>query len=272
MTSASQPDGHDDVEFLTRWTTWHEGFERERADPHGFLAITGLHWLSEKGDRFDDAPGLWWSDQQGVHVNLADGEVLIVDDEPVRGDFNFGRVDPRGRRASFDDGEVEIASRDGNDIIRPRSPSNVALAHYTGTPTFAPSPRWVATGHLARLETPRAVEVDATVEGLAHVFESPGVVEFELEGQFHTLIAFNGETPDELFIIFTDATSGSSTYAACRFLTVSAPDDDHVTLDFNRATNPACVYTNFATCPLPPVGNHLSIAVEAGEMLPTAHA
>lgn len=271
MTRTIRHDGHDD-DFVTRWTTWHDEYEGQRKNPYGFLAITGLHWLSDTPERFDDAPGLWWSDQRGVHVNVTDGEVLVVDGESVRGEFNFGRVDPRGRRASFDDVEVEIASRDGLDIIRPRSPSNATLAHYTGTPTFAPSPRWALTGHFARLDTPRAIEVGATVEGLAHVYESPGVVEFELEGQSQTLTAFNGETPYELFFIFTDATSGSSTYAACRFLSVNAPDDEvNVTLDFNRATNPPCAYTDFATCPLPPAGNHLSVAIEAGEMLPTVH-
>jgi uncharacterized protein (DUF1684 family) len=69
--------------------------------------------------------------------------------------------------------------------------------------------------------------------------------------------------------LFTDETSGVTTYAANRSLRVAAPDaDGSVVLDFNRATNLPCAYTEFATCPLPPAENHLPLAVEAGEQIP----
>jgi hypothetical protein len=72
-----------------------------------------------------------------------------------------------------------------------------------------------------------------------------------------------------LHILFTDATSGVTTYAANRSLRVPAPDaDGTVILDFNRATNLPCAYTEFATCPLPPAENRLPVAVEAGEQIP----
>jgi uncharacterized protein (DUF1684 family) len=95
------------------------------------------------------------------------------------------------------------------------------------------------------------------------------VVEFELGGQRLTLTAFNGYVPGSLHILFTDATSGVTTYAANRALQVAAPDaDGTVILDFNRAANLPCAYTQFATCPLPPAGNRLPVAVEAGEQIP----
>lgn len=102
------------------------------------------------------------------------------------------------------------------------------------------------------------------------MYESPGEIEFELAGKVLRLIAFNGDDPGELEIIFADATSGTTSYAACRFLTVDPPGPGgHVTLDFNRATNPACAYTDFATCPLPPASNHLPVPIEAGERIPS---
>ena len=70
-----------------------------------------------------------------------------------------------------------------------------------------------------------------------------------------------------LSILFTDATSGVTTYPANRALQVDAPaDGGTVTLDFNRATNLPCAYTGFATCPLPPAENRLPVAVEAGDL------
>jgi uncharacterized protein len=118
-------------------------------------------------------------------------------------------------------------------------------------------------------ETPQPTTVGSVVDDLQHVYQAPGVVEFELDGQPFELIAFDGRTPGSLHLLFTDATSGVTTYAASRSLGVAAPDaDGAVTLDFNRAVNLPCAYTDFATCPLPPVGNRLSVAVEAGEQIP----
>ena len=78
-----------------------------------------------------------------------------------------------------------------------------------------------------------------------------------------------GYTQGSLHVLFTDATSGVTTYPANRSLAVAAPDPDGtVTLDFNRAVNLPCAYTEFATCPLPPAGNRLPVAVEAGEKMP----
>jgi uncharacterized protein (DUF1684 family) len=107
------------------------------------------------------------------------------------------------------------------------------------------------------------------VEGLQHVYAAPGFIQFEFGGQPHRLTAFSGRSPGSLSILFTDATSGVTTYAACRSLQVDAPDEQGmVTVDFNRAVNLPCAFTDFATCPLPPAENRLPFAVESGEKIP----
>jgi uncharacterized protein (DUF1684 family) len=71
---------------------------------------------------------------------------------------------------------------------------------------------------------------------------------------------------DELFLVFGDATSGKETYAAGRFLYAPMPGPDGKTiLDFNKAINPPCAFSTFATCPLPPKQNILPVAIKAGE-------
>ncbi len=76
--------------------------------------------------------------------------------------------------------------------------------------------------------------------------------------------------PGSLSVLFTDQTSGKTTYAANRSLTIAAPGPDGtVSLDFNRAVNLPCAYTDLATCPLPPAENRLPVPVEAGEKTPT---
>jgi uncharacterized protein (DUF1684 family) len=260
----------DDRTFTADWAAWHEQHETVRADPHGFLAITGLHWLTGEPQRFPDAPGEWWTGPDGVRVRVADGEELRVDGERIRGEHWFGVIPERGGiTAVFGDAVVEVARRGGSDIVRPRHPDSPVLAGYPGTPAYPADPRWRVTGQYVPFEEARPTIVGAVVEGLQHVYDAPGRIDFSLEGQSLSLTAFNGATPGSLFVLFTDATSGVTTYAANRSLKVDAPAaDGTVVLDFNRATNLPCAYTEFATCPLPPEGNHLPVAVEAGEKKP----
>ena len=85
----------------------------------------------------------------------------------------------------------------------------------------------------------------------------------------HRRVAFPGHGPGDLLVLFTDATSGVTTYAANRSVSVPAPDaEGRTVIDFTRATNLPCAYTDFATCPLPPAENRLPFAVEAGEKIP----
>jgi uncharacterized protein len=222
--------------------------------------------------RFDDVPGEWSAGADGVRVSLRDGEELLIDDARVTGVHDFRDVGALGVHAAFGDARVEIARRDDHFMIRPRHPDHVTRTQYAGTPTFPPSTDWVARGTFIPYDPPRSINVAASVEGLEHVYESPGEVEFAFAGQRLRLIAFSDEAPDELFIVFSDLTAGTETYAACRFLSAKvANDGDAVVLDFNRATNPPCAYTDFATCPLPPPSNHLPLRVEAGEKSPISH-
>jgi uncharacterized protein (DUF1684 family) len=258
-------------EFADRWAEWHREHELRRADPHGFLAVTGLYWLTDRPQRVAGVPGRWSTGPDGPLVTLDDGEELAVDGQPVRSSHAFGPIAERdGRTATAGDVEIEVARRGGHDIVRPRDPGHPLRTEHRGTPTFAPDPRWAVRGRYEPFSEPRPTTVGAAVEGLEHVYEAPGRVTFSLDGQQLALTAFAGPTPGSLFLLFTDATSGVTTYAANRSLSVAAPaPDGTVTLDFNRATNLPCAYTDFATCPLPPAENRLPVAVEAGEQIPT---
>ncbi|MFG2819260.1 DUF1684 domain-containing protein [Kitasatospora sp. NPDC048365] len=258
-------------EFTRQWEQWHAAHERALADPHGFLAVTGLHWLTGEPTRYPDAPGAWSSTEQGIAVHLDEGEELVVDGTAVHGHHRFGILDERASLyAAVGDGSlVEIAKRGGHDILRPRHPDNELRVRFTHTPAYPPDPRWSLTGRYLPFDAPRATTVGAAVEGLQHVYDAPGEVEFDLDGRTHRLTVFNGSGPGTLQALFTDATSGVTTYAANRALSIPAPDSEgRVLVDFNRATNLPCAYTDLATCPLPPAENRLPIPIEAGEKTP----
>ena len=257
-------------DFAAEWEAWHKKHEDRFAAPDGFLAITSINWLTETPAPFPDAPGEWAADGSGVSVTLAPGEELVLDGTRITGRHHFGQIPERGGLFPADAaGVYEVARRGGNDILRPRHPGNPLRANFRGTPAYAPDPRWVIQGCYRPFDEPLDVTVGSVVEHLQHVYAAPGVVEFEIDGQPLVLTAFNGYATGSLHILFTDATSGRTTYAANRSLRVAAPGaDGTVVLDFNRATNLPCAYTDFATCPLPPAENRLPVAVEAGEQIP----
>ncbi|MFJ6834297.1 DUF1684 domain-containing protein [Streptomyces sp. NPDC091209] len=256
--------------FTQDWLNWYRAQEERLADPHGFLAITGLHWLDDRPQRFPDAPGTWSTDADGVTVLVDEGEELVVEGIPVRGEHHFGVLPERGGvNAVWGNADIEVAKRGGRDIVRPRHPDAPLRTAFAGTPAYAPDPRWALTGRYVAFDEPRPTTVGAAVEGLEHVYDAPGRIEFELDGRPLALTAFPGRTPGGLTVLFTDATSGVTTYAANRVLTVEAPAaDGTVVLDFNRATNLPCAYTDLATCPLPPTENRLPVAIEAGQKIP----
>jgi len=261
-------------QFAHQWRAWHAEHEARIGDPHGFLAVTSINWLTDTPQRFPDAPGTWTSDARGVHVVLADGDQIVVDGEAVRGAHDFGVIPERdGRTVGWTDGEkqvvIEVAKRGGYDIVRPRHPDAPLVSAYQGTPAYDPKPEWAVTGRYVPFEAPRPTEVGGAVERIRHVYDAPGRVEFDLDGQPLALTVFANEHGPGYVALFTDETSGVTTWPANRSVFLGVPDaDGSIVIDFNRATNLPCAYTDLATCPLPPAENRLPVAVEAGEQIP----
>src|SRR3984957_19003953 len=180
-TAATVPDLD---EFTAAWQAWHRGQEARLSDPHGFLAITSLNWLTEKPQRFPDAPGQWSTGPDGVVVDLADDEELLIGGGPVRGRHCFGLIPERGGvNAVWGDAVIEVARRGGNDIVRPRHPGSPLRTAFRGTPAYAPDPRWAVTARYVPCDQPRPTAVGSVVDGLEHVYDAPGQLEFSLDGR-----------------------------------------------------------------------------------------
>ncbi|WP_410659974.1 DUF1684 domain-containing protein [Amycolatopsis sp. lyj-112] len=253
--------------FTQDWQSWKITRERDLADPLGWLALVSLDWLEDKPRAYEGLPGLWWQDDDAAYLD-PQGADVSHEGERLTEVRRFELVKSgAGTRVVAGDVEIEVARR-GGYLIRTHDPKAPVLNAFHGVPAYEPDAAWVLSGTFEAFDEPRPTTVGAVVEGLSHVYVSPGIVRFEHEGVEHTLTAFNGKESG-LLILFTDATSGVTTYAANRALAVPTPaEDGSVVLDFTRATNLPCAFTDFATCPLPPAGNRLPFAVEAGEKLP----
>jgi uncharacterized protein (DUF1684 family) len=157
---------------------------------------------------------------------------------------------------------IERADRIG---IRLRDTANPAIAAFDGIEMFPISLDWRIPARFDRYDPPKIIQIPNII-GTVSAQPSPGAVVFEVAEGEYRLDVTGDPNGDRFSIVFGDRTNSNETYGGGRFLTVNAPDDrGRMFVDFNRATNPPCAFTEFATCPLPPRQNQLPVRIEAGE-------
>ncbi|MFH8249616.1 DUF1684 domain-containing protein [Microbacterium sp. B2969] len=257
-------------EFTTAWSEWRDANEARRRDPYGYLSYSAVYRLDSTPQRVVGIPGSWSIDADGPVVELGEGEHLVIDDRQTSGTVRFGAVAEREfrRAARFGDIVVELSQRGGVQLLRPIDPQYGLRDDYVETPAYAPDPTWLVRGEFVPFDRPRDTEIDAALSGITHHHDAVGEVVFELGGLEHRLLILEG-VGGATFAPFRDATSGVTTYGASRTLAVTLPATaGPAVLDFNRAANLQCAYTDFAPCPLAPAQNRLPVAIEAGEQTP----
>jgi uncharacterized protein (DUF1684 family) len=142
-----------------------------------------------------------------------------------------------------------------------------AKKDFTGLVHYDPVPDLAVVAAVEPATDTSTITMPTSI-GLEKSFRRYGTLTFTIDGQPVKLTAYQPVgASDALFIPFRDATSGQATYGAGRYLDVALPagKPSHVVLDFNRAYSPMCSFSSAYNCPLPPVENHLEVAIEAGE-------
>ncbi len=242
----------------------------------GWLNLAGIFWLREGANTFGASgsnnivfPAGKCPGQLGIFT-LENG---IVRAEPAAGQVIFmsgtilsGKtvVFPADKQLVMEHGSLRwfVIRRGDRFAVRLRDLEHPALAEFKGVETYPPDTGWVVR---ARLESTTGKKIPITnILGQVNMMDSPGTLVFKTGGTEYRLDAV--EDDGKLFILFSDETSGTETYGTGRFLYAEKPGDNGYTvLDFNKAINPPCAFTVFATCPLPPLQNALPFAVTAGE-------
>jgi uncharacterized protein (DUF1684 family) len=160
-----------------------------------------------------------------------------------------------------------LIRRAGRLAVRIRDEESPARTTFTGIASFPIDERWRFQARFEPYDPPRTAEVPTIVE-LVESYLVPGALAFDHGGQTHRIEAFLEEGETDLFLVFGDLTNRGETYGGGRYMYVPPPDERGlVVVDFNKAYNPPCVFTPFATCALPLAQNRLPIRVEAGEKL-----
>lgn len=266
---------------------WREqlmDWRQDRAEglqaPDGWLSLIGLHWLSDGLNLVGTAPdndvvlsagpdhvGRMEVDGGNVVFCRAAGTDVRIDGEkPVCAPMTS---DAGGEPTLVRFGSVTlyVIDREGNLGLRVKDSQADTRLDFAGLEYFEPNPAWRIEADFEPFDEPRSLEVP-DITGIVQQLPSPGRVVFERNGRTHVLDAVRYEGDDELFLIVADRTNGRQTYGGGRYLYTPLPDAGNtVTVDFNRAYNPPCVFTAYATCPLPPPQNRLDLAIEAGERM-----
>ena len=241
---------------------WRADRESKLKADDGWLSLAGLFWLHEGSNPFGKDPN---------------AEIALPDGPAHAGVFHL----EHGKVSVTMDGATHEVKPDSDEIvkvgrarllvikrsekygIRVKDPQSEARREFKGIQSFPADEsyrviaKWVAE--------PRKIPI-LNVIGQTEPSECPGYAVFTLHGRefnLHPILEEPGAK--ELFYIFRDETSGKETYPAGRFFYSDMPKDGHVILDFNKAYNPPCAFTPFATCPLPPPENRLAVRIEAGE-------
>ncbi|GAB4124686.1 MAG: DUF1684 domain-containing protein [Roseiflexaceae bacterium] len=257
---------------------WRAAQEASLRSEDGWLALAGLFWLEEGqnwvGASDDDTvilPAGIAAGQvavlirqgQQVSIRPIDRAALMVNGEPLLAERSLA-ADMPGPADLVTIGSVTffVIIRGERVGIRMRDAKHPAREAFTGREWYPIQPEARVVGRFLPDETPQQIAIP-NILGDTEWQESPGVVEFAWGGQPVRLRPT--QTKRGLFFIVRDTTSGHETYGIGRFLVTDLPNDGVVTLDLNQLYNPPCAFTPYATCPMAPRENHLTVAITAGE-------
>ncbi len=259
---------------------WHRGRIERLTKEDGWLSLVALCPLPEGRHRFGSA-----EDNDCVFPASAPAHAgsIVVEGGVPRLEVESGaRLMLNGERAgnmplaTDKDGDpTEIAlgtikfyviDRPGTLYLRVKDSESPVRKEFEGIDRYGVNRKWRVPAHLERYDPPKKLTVP-NAAGFDEVVDCPGVLVFTLDRKEYRLEPLT-EDEEEMWIVFGDATNGDDTYGGGRFVYIPAPDSlGNTVIDFNRSYNPPCVFTPYATCPLPIRENVLPIKIEAGEKM-----
>jgi uncharacterized protein (DUF1684 family) len=266
--------------------TWREKRAASLQAPEGWLSLVGLEWLKEGdnsvGSAADNKIQIAKAPVHLAIVRLEKGVLrlsppaagfpkeLSVDGHPAQEQTLLADDSPNSSKLAIGGLTIIVIHRDERYGLRIKDLDAPTRTGFHGLHWYAPNAayrvhaRWIPYSPSRTLDIP-------TILGTVSKMDAPGVAEFTLGGKVYRLEPVLEEPQSTtLFFILRDTTSKTTTYGAGRFLYTEFPDHGlsqpgELWLDFNRLFNPPCSFTPYATCPLPPPKNRLTVAIPAGE-------
>lgn len=266
-------------------TDYSKGIEKWRSDEEkdlkketGWLTVAGLFWLKDGintvgvGPKFDVRLTDNFKKGKFGEINFKDGAAALKVESGVEAKSDgksISRIDlvsdEKGKPTEIRTGSQTffLIRREDRFGIRLKDSKSKARLGFKGQHWFPIDESYKITARFEAFPEPKELMVPNVLGGFFKM-KSPGLLKFNLKGKEYSLQPVT-EEDGKLFIIFRDGSNLSETYSAGRFLYADAPASGEAVLDFNKAENPPCAFTPFATCPLAPPQNSLDVAIKAGE-------
>lgn len=246
----------------------------------GWLTLVGLFWLKPGVNKFGSDPddeivlpgdhvpkvaGSFNLDDKGVRLEVAPGVELLSAGKKVTSMQIHSDAEENPTVLNLSTLNLYLIKRVDRFGIRVKDKASPARKQFSGLEYFPVDLKWNVDARFEKYSPAKKIPI-VNVLGMIDNVDSPGAIVFEQNGQSYRLDAIPEEGENKLFIIFSDTTSGKETYGAGRYLYTPLPDaKGHILIDFNKAFNPPCAFTSYATCPLPPPQNKLKVRIDAGE-------
>jgi uncharacterized protein len=258
---------------------WRQDRETRLKADGGWLTVAGLFWLKDGESRFGSDPGNDFVLPAGspakagsfafsggrTTVKLLPGVEATLGGKPVT--TAELKSDEGGAPDVLSLGSLamQVIKRGERYGIRLKDKNSAARKAFTGLRWYDVREDYRIVARFTSYPAPRPIKVP-NILGQTEPMPSPGFATFTWAGQEIRLEGVLEEPgAEELFFIVRDQTSGKETYPAGRFLYADLPKQGQIVLDFNKAYNPPCAFTPYATCPLPPPQNWMPVRIEAGE-------
>ena len=264
--------------YQTSIEAWRAHREENLKAKDGWLSVAGLFWLKPGANSVGSDPTMdialpaprcparlgWFDLKNGVVTfRMAKGAHVLVNGEPAAHRDLAPDTSGHPDLLQVGDFTMFVIQRGDRYGIRLKDINSEYRREFTGLHWYPVKPEYRILAKWNAFDSPQKIAI-TNVLGQTEYEPSPGYASFELHGHMYRLDPI--VEGDQLFFIFRDQTSGKTTYGAGRFLYSDMPHDGKVVLDFNKAYNPPCAFTPYATCPLPPRQNRLSTSIEAGEL------
>jgi len=265
-------------DYVTTIEKWRSDEAADLKKEDGWLTLAGLFWLKDgvntvgTGSQFDVRLTDNFTQGKFGEIDFKNGVATLKVASGVKAESDGKPVstidlvsDEKGKPSEIRVGSqmFYLIRREDRFGIRLKDNQSKARVAFKGLNWFPVDESFRVQAHLEALPEPKELMVPNVLGGHFKM-KSPGLLRFALQGRPYSLQpVLQGD--GSLFIIFRDPSNSSETYSAGRFLNADKPVNDKTTLDFNKAENPPCAFTPYATCPLAPEGNDLPIAIKAGE-------
>jgi uncharacterized protein (DUF1684 family) len=268
-----------DAGYAAEIKDWQQKRLQGLKNKNGWLSLAGLFWLEEGKNTFGSdkgndlvitevkAPahiGTFFWEKDEVRFTASKEATVLHQDKSVS-EVKLEN-DEKGNPTVLQCGSLSwyIIKRGNRLGVRLKDSEHPRISKLEKIDSFPIDTQWRIEAVLERFEQPRKVTIP-NVLGMEEQEEVLGALVFKIKGKEYRLLPLGDK---DLFVIFGDETNGEETYGGGRFLSVAEPDSQGRTIiDFNKAVNPPCVFSEYATCPLPPQENQLKVRVTAGEKM-----